>query len=40
MTITLHEAPAIPGLRFRAIRRPADDAAIAGVGRILATAFA
>jgi mycothiol synthase len=29
MTITLPEAPAIPGLRFRGIQRPADDAAIA-----------
>ncbi|MGZ6372440.1 MAG: GNAT family N-acetyltransferase [Candidatus Limnocylindria bacterium] len=29
MTITLPEAPAIPGLRFRGIRRPDDDAAIA-----------
>jgi mycothiol synthase len=28
MTITLPEAPAIPGLRFRGIQRPADDAAI------------
>jgi len=29
VTITLREAPAIPGLRFRTIQRPADDAAIA-----------
>jgi mycothiol synthase len=29
MTITLPEAPVIPGLRFRPIRRPADDAEIA-----------
>jgi ribosomal protein S18 acetylase RimI-like enzyme len=29
MTIVLADAPAIPGLRFRSIRRPADDAAIA-----------
>jgi mycothiol synthase len=29
MTILLADAPAIPGLRFRGIRRPADDAAIA-----------
>ena len=29
MTITLPEAPAIPGLLFRAVRRPADDAEIA-----------
>jgi mycothiol synthase len=28
VTITLREAPAIPGLRFRAMQRPADDAAI------------
>ena len=29
MTIMLADAPAIPGLRFRGIQRPADDAAIA-----------
>lgn len=29
MTITLAEAPAIPGLRFRGLLRPADDAEIA-----------
>ena len=29
MTILLADAPAIPGLRFRGIQRPADDAAIA-----------
>jgi mycothiol synthase len=29
MTIALPDAPAIPGLRFRPIRRPSDDAAIA-----------
>jgi mycothiol synthase len=29
MTIVLADAPAIPGLRFRGIQRPADDAAIA-----------
>ncbi|MEX0626626.1 MAG: GNAT family N-acetyltransferase [Chloroflexota bacterium] len=29
MTITLSDAPPIPGLRFRGIQRPADDAAIA-----------
>jgi ribosomal protein S18 acetylase RimI-like enzyme len=29
MTITLPDAPAVPGLRFRSIQRPADDAAIA-----------
>jgi ribosomal protein S18 acetylase RimI-like enzyme len=29
MTIRLPDAPAIPGLRFRGIQRPADDAAIA-----------
>ena len=29
MTIVLADAPAIPGLRFRGLQRPADDAAIA-----------
>jgi mycothiol synthase len=29
MTISLSNAPAIPGLRFRGLQRPADDAAIA-----------
>ena len=28
MTVMLANAPAIPGLRFRGIQRPADDAAI------------